>query len=342
MVRRVLHIGPSETRGGMGSSIRRMCKNPPEGWQADSIPTHADGNILNILNAWRIGRRKFTRSIRENVPDIIHIHTATRFSWLRKRSCIHIAQRSGIPTIVHLHSGDFDRFSRSWFGWPERSICKELQRDTVYPVVLTQRWKNWIEECGVRGAQVMPNPYRSDVLQTPSEKRDRYRLLMVGRGSQSKGHHIAISAVNRLRKLGVDVQLDIVGPSCEELPRNISGVTVHGWIEQKQLEIISARAGLLLVPSTHEGMPLVVLDALASGLPCLVSTTSEEFIGEGGRVVNSLEPTEWIDAIQSIIEDEEEWKRMCNKAPIAVQGLDSESDRFRWGRLYNSIIKSGP
>ena len=89
-------------------------------------------------------------------------------------------------------------------------------------------------------------------------------------------------------------------------------------------------------------MPLVVLDALASGLPCLVSTTSEEFIGEGGRVVNSLEPTEWIDAIQSIIEDEEEWKRMCNKAPIAVQGLDSESDRFRWGRLYNSIIKSGP
>ena len=188
----------------------------------------------------------------------------------------------------------------------------------------------------------MPNPYRSDILQTPSEKRDRYRLLMVGRGSQSKGHHIAISAVNRLRKLGVDVQLDIVGPSCEELPRNISGLTVLGLIEQKQLEIISARAGLLLVPSTHEGMPLVVLDALASGLPCLVSTTSEEFIGEGGRVVNSLEPTEWIDAIQSIIEDEEEWKRMCNNAPIAVQGLDSESDRFRWGRLYNSIIKSGP
>ena len=99
MVRRVLHIGPSETRGGMGSSIRRMCKNPPEGWQADSIPTHADGNILNILNAWRIGRRKFTRSIRENVPDIIHIHTATRFSWLRKRSCIHIAQRSGYPRL---------------------------------------------------------------------------------------------------------------------------------------------------------------------------------------------------------------------------------------------------
>ena len=340
MERRVLHIGPSETRGGMGSSIRRMCSNPPEGWQADSIPTHADGNIFNILNAWRIGRQRFSRLIREKAPDIIHIHAATRFSWLRKRSCIHIAQRYRIPTIVHLHSGDFVRFSKSWFGWPRRSICKELQRASVYPVVLTQQWKDWIEDLDIGDACVMPNPYRNDIRQIPSGKRDRFRLLMIGRGSRSKGHHIAIGAVNRLRELGIDVHLDIVGPTDKDIGKIDGEFTVHGWVERERLESISARAGILLVPSTHEGMPLVVLDALASGLPCLVSVTSEEFIGDGGRVVNSLEPAEWADVIQSIIENEDEWRMMCRKAPIAVKGLDSESDRFRWGELYNSIIQS--
>ena len=340
MARRVLHIGPSETRGGMGSSIRRMCRNPPEGWLADSIPTHADGNFLKILNAWRIGRRRFARLIQENPPDLIHIHAATRFSWLRKRVCIHIAQKNRIPTIVHLHSGDFDRFTKSWFGWPRKSLCNELKKASIYPVVLTQRWKNWIEDIGIENAHVMSNPYRDDILHTSSEKRDCSRLLMIGRGSRSKGHRIAIDAVNQLNKLGINVHLDIIGPSQEELPKIGDRITVHGWVERNQLDRISAKAGMLLMPSTHEGMPLVVLDALASGLPCLVSATSKEFIGEGGKVIESLESTEWADTIQSIIENDDVWEKMCNHAPMAVHGLDAESDRNRWGKFYDSIMKS--
>jgi len=340
MVRRVLHIGPSETRGGMGASIRRMCRDPPDGWKANAIPTHADGGIWTILNAWRIGRRRLTRLIRNDPPDIIHIHTATRFSWVRKQACIHITQKMGIPTIVHLHSGDFDQFTESWLGWPRRSLRKELLRPSVYPVVLTQQWKEWIENLGINGAYVISNPYRNDILHTPSEKRDRFQLLMVGRGNRSKGHRIAIDAVNRLNKVGIKVKLDILGPSIEELSTTERGVSVHGWVERKQLEAISSKAGLLLVPSTHEGMPLAVLDALASGLPCLVSKTSAEFIGRGGRVADSLEPSAWADAIQSIIEDNDEWRRMCQEAPLAVQGLDSESNRIQWGELYDSIMQS--
>ena len=340
MARRVLHVGPSETRGGMGASIRRMCSDPPDGWSADAIPTHADGGIWTILNAWRIGRRRLSRLIRDDPPDLIHIHAATRFSWARKQACIHITQKVGIPTIVHLHSGDFDQFTESWLGWPSRSIRKELKRTSVYPVVLTQQWKEWIESLGIDGAYVMSNPYRNDILHTPPEKRDRFRLLMVGRGNNSKGHRIAIDAVNQLNKFGIKAHLDILGPSHKEIPTTGNGISVHGWVERRRLEEISAKAGLLLVPSTHEGMPLVVLDALASGLPCLVSTTSAEFIGKGGRVVDSLESSAWADAIQSIIESDDEWRRMCQEAPLAVQGLDSESNRIQWGELYDSIMQS--
>ena len=146
--------------------------------------------------------------------------------------------------------------------------------------------------------------------------------------------------MNRLNKVGIKVKLDILGPSIEELSTTERGVSVHGWVERKQLEAISSKAGLLLVPSTHEGMPLAVLDALASGLPCLVSKTSAEFIGRGGKVVDSLEPSAWADAIQSIIEDNDEWRRMCQEAPLAVQELDSESNRIQWGELYDSIMQS--
>ena len=45
-MRRVLHIGPCNTPGGMAKVIEILSQNPPTGWNADILDSHSKGNIL--------------------------------------------------------------------------------------------------------------------------------------------------------------------------------------------------------------------------------------------------------------------------------------------------------
>ena len=94
---------------------------------------------------------------------------------------------------------------------------------------------------------------------------------------------------------------------------------------------------------------LVICLSLASFSPFVGAAASTDDAWPGEPIDNhihmtwaalTMEVNEWAEAIQSIIENDDEWKEMCQKAPIAVQGLDAESNRFRWGKFYDSIMKS--
>ena len=67
------------------------------------------------------------------------------------------------------------------------------------------------------------------------------------------------------------------------------------------------RTALLLVPSqVEEAFGRVVVEAQASGIPCLVRETGglPEAVGAGGRLLpQSAEAAEWADAIEAILSD---------------------------------------
>ncbi|GIQ98030.1 MAG: hypothetical protein CM15mP3_10640 [Candidatus Poseidoniales archaeon] len=45
-MRRVLHVGPCNTPGGMAKVIQILSKNPPEGWTAETWQSHKVGNPI--------------------------------------------------------------------------------------------------------------------------------------------------------------------------------------------------------------------------------------------------------------------------------------------------------
>lgn len=339
VVRKVLHVGPGQTRGGMGSSIRRLRKHPPNGWSADVLTTHADGGIIAILRAWNNAKRKLAGKLAEK-PDLVHVHSATRASWFRKRKIIRKAQRKGIPVIVHLHSGSFDRFGKGWIG---KDISRILSLDGVYPVVLSEYWKEWLDPMISNDVRIVPNPYRYGLSPTSFEKRDINLLLMVGRPSRIKGHSLAINAVHELRKEGIDVVLQLVGTSKNNLPKNLrtkDGFIAKGWVEEKELDVLINRAGFLLMPSEHEGMPLSLLDGLSTGLPAIVSDACSSFINEGGIVIKERSVNAWKEEIRNQIHNRKEWEKMVLNAPNDVYGLDPDSDKLRWEKVYEEIIEN--
>ncbi len=322
----------------MGRSIQRLHHNPPINWNSDVVVTHADGGILSILMAWIRGKKDFIQKIKEK-PDLIHVHTATRASWYRKRKIIQIARSKGIPIIVHLHSGAFDKFGKGWIG---KDLSRILTLDGVYPVVLSEHWKIWLESIISKKVKVVPNPFRRGLRPISPENRDINMLLMVGRPSPIKGHVLAINAVQQLREEGYDIRLHLAGTSQQDLHPKLrikNGTIAEGWVEDKELDNLMNKAGFLLMPSEHEGMPLSLLDALASGLPAIVSSACSSFINHGGVVVHERTVQAWKMKIKQQINDNEGWKEMSKNSSKDVEGLDSESDTKRWGIIYNEIFE---
>jgi len=103
------------------------------------------------------------------------------------------------------------------------------------------------------------------------------RLVCVGRLSEQKGHLVLLEAVARLAERGEGFELTLVGdgpwrPQIEQFVRRrkLEGlVRLTGWMTPAQVRQEILRARCLVVPSFAEGLPVVILEALALGRPVI-------------------------------------------------------------------------
>jgi glycosyltransferase involved in cell wall biosynthesis len=104
-----------------------------------------------------------------------------------------------------------------------------------------------------------------------------------------KNQDVLVSVAERLRSVRWRVVFHIVGdgPDGRRLRQmvdehNLAGwFRFHGWVpKDKVFEIVCDEVAAVLIPSHHEGIPLVMLEALALGKPLLVSRL--EFVEEYG------------------------------------------------------------
>jgi colanic acid/amylovoran biosynthesis glycosyltransferase len=136
---------------------------------------------------------------------------------------------------------------------------------------------------------------------------DNRRLVCVGRLSEQKGQLLILEAVGRLAAEGVQVELVLAGdgPMRAAIEKQIHGlgleqsVRITGYISNESVrgEILAARA--LVLPSFAEGLPVVLMEALALGRPAL--TTYVAGIPEliENRVNGWLIPAGSVDALVS-------------------------------------------
>jgi colanic acid/amylovoran biosynthesis glycosyltransferase len=128
------------------------------------------------------------------------------------------------------------------------------------------------------------------------------RLVCVGRLAEQKGQTLLIEAMAMLAAKGVDCELVLAGdgPARAEIESLIAEsklshcVRITGWISSRQVreEIVAARA--LVLPSFAEGLPVVIMEAMAlrrpvlstyvAGIPELVRTGENGWLFPAGSV----------------------------------------------------------
>ncbi|HEV2844770.1 MAG TPA: glycosyltransferase family 4 protein [Thermoanaerobaculia bacterium] len=146
-------------------------------------------------------------------------------------------------------------------------------------------------------------------------------LLFVGRLRIRKGVEVLLEALRELRKRVPGAVLRIAGNGehRDRLERRTaelelgSAVTFLGTCEAARVRMLLRGATALVVPSTYEGMPLVVLEAMEAGVPVVASRVSgiPEVVvdGETGWLVPPEDPEVLARALEEVLTEPEEARR---------------------------------
>ncbi len=335
-MRRVLHIGPCESNGGMKNVMLSLADNPPSGYEASLLSSHNTGSIFTKWKAYRKAIKSLSRIISNPgaKPDIIHIHTAADWSWRRKKRFVTKARQADIATIVHIHSGKFNTWlDPSGTNSPDANratkMKKFLSEQKVQTVVLSDEWKAILEPM-IGDVEVISNPVNPNLIIDSSIDRIEGKLLLLGRNDPVKGHAFAIEVATIARKSNPKITLSMSG--IENIKED--WINAMGWIsEQQKIENLQ-NSNILLVPSKWEGQPLVILEAMACGLPIIANDSLAQLPDNIGKA--SLEnKQQWVDAILETIKS--------NSGNIDYsQQLDQykiENVQQKWLQIYEQLIE---
>ncbi len=176
-----------------------------------------------------------------------------------------------------------------------------------------------------------------------------FRILVVARISPEKGHGILLQAVAYLRDRGVDVRLELVGPgdfdgTFGDLADQLSIrelVTATGSVPPDEVISRMRSADVLCLPSFAEGLPVVIMEAMAVGLPVVASGISgvPELIEQGvtGLLVIPARPDLLADALQRLAVDNELRAHLATEARRRVEQLhDGKSNVATLAELFRN------
>jgi len=328
-MRKVLHVGPCDTPGGMATVMHTLAEFPPEGWQAELLASHAPGGLWAKWRAYRRARKELIRrcSSPDERPDVVHVHTAADWSWRRKARLIGIAQHHDVSTVVHFHSGRFHDWLEN--GGPKRkkSVRTVLEKENIVGVVLS---KHWVEVLNPVIGELMyvPNPVKVPMFNDEVIRKNK-QMLILGRNDPVKGHDFAVEVTHALNKTLGNVSLVMTGKERENTPY----IQAKGWISEKEKQQLLRESSILLLPSLFEGQPMVVLEALAHGLPVLASGQLHSLPSSVHLISRTI--PDWVEFLESFFESSP-----SQASPEFPDEHKIDLVAEHWRRVYNQLLNS--
>jgi glycosyltransferase involved in cell wall biosynthesis len=268
--------------------------------------------IRGLALAWRMS----SRAERPLLVHLGYLAEACRIEpWFRADSVEHLHAHFGtnsaeVAMLVHALGGP--RWSFTVHGPEELDKAQSIAlgekirrcafvvaissfgRSQLYRLVEHEHWsKVQVVHCGLEPTFFAPAEMPPAVAR---------RLVCVGRLCEQKGQLLLLEAAQRLAAQGTDFELVLVGDG--ELRSDVEALVNHhnlqtmvritGWTsgEQVRQEILAARA--LVLPSFAEGLPVVIMEAMAlrrpvistfvAGIPELVQSGEHGWLVPAGDV----------------------------------------------------------
>ncbi len=298
MRRKVLHVIYSLYRGGaervietqlLGADRRRfeylVCSITGGGDMIDRM-SNAGARVF-LLGKRRRGDvtavTKLANLIRSEHVDLLHLHNSPGMFW---GTLAQIASGTGAPIVRTEHNPYLPENMPALFRWVLPPFTRRASRIICVSERVRQSFAGRFPELAGKFIEI-PNGIRlQDYEKLPprAECRAQYKLLpgakligTVGRLAPVKNHKLLIEALFLVRQTVPDVHLAIIGEGemREALAAYAADLSVSEYVslvkETQTIDHFYGAIDIFCLSSDSEGMPLTLLEALASGVP-VVST----------------------------------------------------------------------
>jgi glycosyltransferase involved in cell wall biosynthesis len=303
----------------------------------------------------------FLDFLREHPVDIIEFQTPGPVMGL----CLIAAKIIGIKTLSHYRT-DIMTYSemlmKHRFGkWFVQTWTKTATRLAGPVIVPSETYRQKVAAMGIADARIHKLPRGVDLAAFHPRHRDRslwralgipedaFCLLYVGRVSAEKNLTPLADAFLEALQRKPSLHLIVIGdgPFREELERHLRACDhAHftGVLNGEALSQAFASADLFVFPSLTDTFGNSVIEALASGLPCLVSDEGgpREIVQPGvcGEIFHHQDPLSLRDSILSLANDPKRLERYCAAARLRAEEFTYENSAQAFWNLYTSLWKS--
>jgi glycosyltransferase involved in cell wall biosynthesis len=366
----VIHVTPfyPPHLGGMENTVRELAERTAEmgheviiytSNRIDNEPKLLSKDNLQIhyLNSVEIAHTpiifslpiKLMRNIRKDT--IVHIHFAIAYS---SEIAMIISKVKRVRVVSHIHI-DPQASGSLGFLLPtyKRLFWKRILPLSDVVICPTKDYMNLISErYGVKQSKCMIIPLGVDLKKFNTVSRHKSSdkvtdLLFVGRLSKQKNLLMLLSAFKLLQK-EFELTLHIVGDGEERkiieeriAEENLRNVILHGRVSHEELRNLYQKSDIFVLPSLYESFGLVLLEAMASGLPIVASDISgiRSVVGGCGILVKPT-PENFAGAITKLIKNESLREELIRKGKEKVKSYDWDVIAKRTLKVYYSVLSN--
>ena len=288
----------------------------------------------------------------ETQTDVLHAHTP-RTAMIAS----FVAKRCSLPWVYHVHSPTARDSTRALVNRVNDWVEAYSLRNADHIITVSKSLRREMLSRGHSRHKItaVANGVAEQPPIDPTERisTDHWKLGMVALVRPRKGIEVLLEAIAKLNEERSRITLDVIGgfetPEYETSIRaliqrlNLEGV-VHLRGFTKDVPAVMRTFDAMVLPSLFgEGMPMVVLEALACGVPVIATRVegTPEVIrhGQEGLLARPQDPDSLSQAIRAFISDRSDWCRMSRSAVQRHrQGFSDTRMAERTARVYRNLL----
>lgn len=336
---RKARVGVRSARAEARTRVQAPARTPRPALDATPLPEFA----LTLGAEVERYAREVLALVQGEDFDLIHAH-----DWMSFPAALLLAERRGKPLVVHFHSCERER--RGEHALEEvRAIEQAAITAATRVLAVSRRSADTLErEYAIQPAKlrVLHNAL-SPLPQVQAVPDERRTVLYAGRLSLQKGPDVFLEAAARVHARLPDLRFVLAGegtlyPELAARARKLGledAVEFTGFLDGRALAEAHARAAAFVMPSRSEPFGLGALEALALGVPTIVS--DDAGVNEVVRSVLRFEPGnvgELADKLIALLS----FPALASE--LSRSGL-VETRRLRWDRpartlaaLYSEVV----
>ncbi|TFG91528.1 MAG: glycosyltransferase family 4 protein [Candidatus Atribacteria bacterium] len=304
--------------------------------------------------------------ITEFNPDIVHFHHPFLLSY----PAIMYGKKLGIPKILTIHT-QYEQYAYYISPIPERvtqeaikMIISNLAYKTDCITTPSDSMKKIIENYGIKNRiEVVPNAIhlisfkeddeskRAEIKKKYNLKEDDKIILFVGRVASEKSIDTIIKALEIIKKRDNNkVKLLIVGngPAIDELQQLTRTLKVEkdvvfaGTVCNEEIKHYYKMAYLFAITSTTESFGIVIIEALASGIPVLAVRAPgavDILTDEVDSLLTENNVEKFANALEKLIREPELREKLSHEALKTSEKYNIDIISERMLNLYREVIK---